>query len=241
MERRLLIVLAVAMAVAVPGGAAACVNAYFDPKRVELLDRDVAQVMVDAATTVDFVEVESRAPFDLRPWAGRAIMERIAEVGSFADAQRLLAEQFARVEEFTRDDPVMRFTFRVLERLKGRSPDRFDMVGMEAPAMPEGSPNFAGRSMSREETLWHTYMRDMEFSDYATSCNDGLWVFPEQQRYLVFRGADGRTLGPVLRWRRRDTGEVWLKRGPAFEAVAAGSTWEREVRRAADRARKAQS
>jgi hypothetical protein len=97
---------------------------------------------------------------------------------------------------------VKSVTFRVVERLKGRSPERFQLFAL---GMAETAPNTPAQPLlhwvDEKSGVVYPFSTPWEPSPEPemsfTSCDPGFIEPVRGRRYLIFRGADGGLLGPL--------------------------------------------
>lgn len=203
--------------VAIMTGAAqptlACSPMYSE--RVIVGPRPAAR-LVAGSTFVDIVVAESAVPISVADleW-GQAPSE-----SDLAWSQSQLAGMAAST-----------ISFRVVERLKGHSPDLFTLEG----SLGHFDPDLARETrelcgwFSRADCLDDRVYERFTPDELRNSCFQPLFV-SLGQRYLVFRDADGSLTDPLIRVRIRATGEVHRVAGPVFEAIVEDDRWLDAVR-----------
>lgn len=191
---------------------------------VELIDKLPAEAMYRAAASVEIVEMVGSEPVDLDALTEEYFRHRPAPIDNPAE----LVEEKAEVREGLSALGISRIEFRVIERLKGREPDRFTLRGSVR------EPDFELSQGLTPGRFWEgsNVMEADPRTLYAMSCRGLLTAYPGE-RYLIFRKADGSLLTDAVRFRWRDSDEVLALDGLNYERIVPGDPWLAAVRQAA--------
>lgn len=190
----------------VPAGGPRPTPAYF------------AQHLVASAASIDIVTLESERRLDPGQFAR----------GLFGDGRewpRYSAEAYKAQLGLVQEYQPTRFTFKVVESLKGRGSKRFQLTGV--------GPDSDGATQSLAPSS-HGAMLDVEATELEPrNLSPGTCLsFPAGRmggRFVVFRDSRGKLVGSVAPWRGERRG------GPSYAAIRSGhDPWLREIRRALD-------
>jgi len=220
---RVAVGVAVLLGLAPAAGIACSFPSYQEAGIVIHADR-LAERMVEAAATVDLVEVGTIESWDPVAYFASERAEAIAEARPewVADVQA----DYNRYEAEYRLFGASTVTFRVIERLKGAGDNGFSFgafvfqaghddydFGELADQIPRTGPLPTG------ETLYMNHIVDLVDFQGPGSCSAPL-VVTEGLRYLIFRDADGRLLRGAVPVTDRRQPPLQAVDGPVFEGVA---------------------
>ncbi len=197
--------------------------------------------MFEAATNVEVVEVAGSEPLDIATWFERQIAEH-SERPSEAAAWRRGLDAYRNNE--APHFHFSRITYRVIERLKGAGPLTFQLDGSMVSPEPRAT---ATPRLNAERHWWGSDVTEIAEESYffSSSCS-GYLNAASGQRYLIFRGADGKLLQGGVRFRwlpegvrvrrvQSDDRAPFARNGLNYEPVNERDIWLSAVRRASRR------
>lgn len=219
--------------------ASACSRVPYAEARISIPSDHLAERMLATAATVDLVVLER-----IEPWDIDAVFaaELAAAIAQHPEDAGWLAEDFASEAELFRRFGASNVTFRVVERLKGASPDTFPAGAFAVEAGDDGYAliGLVDR-IPREGPLPDSAslydmsgIVDLGAHQGSGSCDSPV-VIADEVSILIFRDAQGRILRGAVPAMTHDGRPVAFD-GPAFEIVdPAGDVWLDAVRRASGR------
>jgi hypothetical protein len=236
MRAALLSVALAASCLAAASPAAACVPPPGWPLKVRLAPTALARELFDAAATVDVAVAETMTDdFEV----GTSAEAYAAARSNFEDGPDPVAGPLTpeRVSALLRDDwqgEGVRIHYRVVERLKGSSPESFTLNGARLPPGPP-PPRRLVRLTRNPMTSLKLRLDSRDLSDWEGfgACITALYS-DVGARYLIFRDADGHLLRQKVDVRfLNDTVRVG---GPVYAEIrSSADPWLAAVRGAAAR------
>lgn len=229
-------IVAFALALGAAPAARACSPVRYDPQRIVFPRTDFAAVMFERAAFVEVAEAVSAKPIDANALVARALARHL---GFEADPGRrkALRATFAKFPAELRRGGASSITFRSVERLKGVGAASFVLTGYWLPGR-KSPPDVRMPGFPLPEEVYYSSFGEPEeltSDNFPAICTSYVSAAPGR-RYLIFRGADGRLLGPSIPYRNRGVGETSLAQGFPYEPVTGkADPWLAQVRRAAKR------
>ena len=212
-----------AMGVFVPAADACGALSYENSGSPRLLERNIARVMVERATSIELVVAEAREPLDLEALFAAQL------AAASPQARSGLVEEIEIIRPFS-----SAVTFRVTETLKGPSVGGFRMNAMVGDGSDQASRRRWARSRRDFQNpggYWLSESLPFDGTFQLGSC----WEPPHANvgaSYLIFRDESGRILDAELPFAWRQSGTRFNHSGPTFvEVFEPGDLWVRRVRR----------
>ncbi|MCF8506037.1 MAG: hypothetical protein K9G59_14090 [Caulobacter sp.] len=239
---RALCVGAVTGMVLLAGQATACSLVPYKESNYRIDTRRMPAMMLASAATVDLVVAES---VDRSTPAKPLEAEEDAQLAAAtSDAERAeIRADFADYRDQWRRSGAGKVTYRVVDRLKGASPDRFTLnafmpleINLDVAADLKRFVAERGAFLRPKDT-WVRSVRDLDEWGGLGSCSSPVFAV-EGMHYLIFRDANGRLLRDGVAEMVRVGGrfEPSTRDGPVYEAVLPeGDPWLEAVRTAAGR------
>lgn len=195
--------------------------------------------MLGAAAFVDVAIAESRDLIDIEARLTEIWKPELEAARDDADRAESL-EQMELARRDMKDSGLARVRFKTVERLKGESPGQFELTAFSFDQPPsegdfsaEGAARRRGDYSDPKRVYYAPSWVQADVWGGGGSCDTALTVVIGQ-RYLIFRGADGRLLGE----QEANSGlRVNWQQGSVFEPVTENDPWLARVRKAAARAR----
>lgn len=207
----------------VPAAVACSPMGYENSGKPRLLERNIAKVMVERATSIELVVAETQEPIDLERLFAAQLESADARLRGY------LLQEFESIRPF-----AATVTFRVAETLKGPNVGGFRMNAF----VGDGSDLESRRRWARSRRdfqhpgdYWGTSTFPFDETFQLGSC----WEPPHANigaSYLIFRDESGRILDAALPFAWRHSGVRFTLSGPTFaEVFEPGDAWVRRIRR----------